>query len=93
MAATSETDPRPSNPHVRSWLSPERAEDALGIEWDLAQAHSECVEDRVGNRGRHWGRGRFAAADALVDRYLKMLGPLAQPHLLALTNQWQSLVC
>jgi hypothetical protein len=26
-------------------------------------------------------------ADALVDRYLKKAGPLAQPHILALTNQ------
>jgi hypothetical protein len=44
-------------------LSPKRAEDALGIELNFAHAHSDRVEDRVGNRGGHWDRGRFASAE------------------------------
>jgi hypothetical protein len=58
-----EADALPSSPRGRGWFCPKRAQDALGIERNLAQAHSDGVKDRVGNRGRHWERGRFASGE------------------------------
>src|SRR5712692_7309960 len=63
VTGVSETDPQPSSPQGRSRFSPERAENALGIEGNLAQAHADGVEDGVGNRGRHWDRGGFASTE------------------------------
>ncbi len=57
VAVILETDTLSSSPHGRSWLSPKRAEDALGVERDLAQAHTCGVEDGVGNRSRYGGAG------------------------------------
>jgi hypothetical protein len=85
IADKSEADTLPSCPLGRISSSFERAQVVLGIERHFAKAHSDRVEDGVGNRGRHFvskeiGNECLCPGDKGIEILLGEKGPIFKIH-------------